>query len=1184
MRIQKIFLDAFGPFTGCSIDLSAGKEGFHIIYGPNESGKSSALRAVTQLFFGIPARSTDDFIHNYNMMRIGGSISDDSKTLDFVRYKGTKGTLRDRDDNKILDESSLDVFLGGMDQVTFTTVFGLDHERLVEGGQTIVKGEGNVGEALFAASAGIGDLRSVLENLQDEAGKLFKPKGSKPIINEAISDLRKVRKNLKTAQLRPHDWSEKDKELRQTIENRDEIERNKSILQTERNRLSRILKASPVVTRYFEVAEQLRQVADAPVLPDDFGEQVRALLREKTQVTRKEKEACNELADIEEEMENLTVNAAVLEQEAGIESLNEMYAANRKALKDSIKLKSELEILENQGAKALELFRPGMNLRDVMSLRITPPLRQRIMDLGQKSESVRSRYENAAAALEKLRIARRGIADSLAKIEMVSDPVELERTVRRIRKTGDIEERLREKQKEAGLIEKEISTDISRLGLWEGSMDDLETLPVPSQETIDHFRNEFDRLVNQIKVSRERKNETEEKLREIEEQIAALKREHDIPTEQLLGEYRDVRNDCWRLVRREWENGIPPGKIHLEDICDTLAKLGIAEETVENLADAYESINSETDRVSDRLRGEADRVASLAQLEAGMMSLQGKAADLSAECDRIDNEYEKCSKTWAELWNSLDIQPRSPKEMDAWAQRQRELVKKISGYRSATAEIEQFSTDIMRYSEELGTALSTLGEPKNREGESLAALLDRAEDTVSSFNKTIGERKQLEEKLESIDAIQMPEAEREVAESRESMTAWENDWAETMDVLGENKNTSPGEANAIVQQIDEIRAKNEKIDELKNRIDQIVKDDREFRQNVKDLAAVVAMDCGNMSEEQISQKLYNELKQNRENKSRFEALDRQSDEARKRLGDAKAEMTRIEETLDGLCREAHVSNTDELQPAWERSLRRRKFENEIEDIEERLTELSSGHTLKEFIETVKNEDIDALEPELSQLDEKIQQHEEELKAVSEKIGSLTIELERMDGSAVAARLEEDAQALLAEISMNAEQYARLKISEAVLCRAIEQFRIKNQGPLLRRAGEIFSRLTLESFEGLMTDFGSRDEDILVGVRPGGMERVPVSGMSDGTADQLYLALRLASLERYFDNHPQVPFILDDILVNFDNERAAASLEVLADLSRHTQVIFFTHHRHIVEIARKNVNDSVLFTHELRGAL
>jgi len=75
-------------------------------------------------------------------------------------------------------------------------------------------------------------------------------------------------------------------------------------------------------------------------------------------------------------------------------------------------------------------------------------------------------------------------------------------------------------------------------------------------------------------------------------------------------------------------------------------------------------------------------------------------------------------------------------------------------------------------------------------------------------------------------------------------------------------------------------------------------------------------------------------------------------------------------------------------------------------------------------------------------------------------------------------------------------------------------------------------------------------------------------MSDGTCDQLYLALRLASLEMYVREHRPIPFIVDDILINFDDGRAIAALKALAQLARHTQVIFFTHHEHLLEVARK----------------
>ena len=71
MKILELALYAFGPFSDVVLDLSAGQQGLHLIYGPNEAGKSSALRALRQALFGIPAQSADSFIHSYTKMRIG---------------------------------------------------------------------------------------------------------------------------------------------------------------------------------------------------------------------------------------------------------------------------------------------------------------------------------------------------------------------------------------------------------------------------------------------------------------------------------------------------------------------------------------------------------------------------------------------------------------------------------------------------------------------------------------------------------------------------------------------------------------------------------------------------------------------------------------------------------------------------------------------------------------------------------------------------------------------------------------------------------------------------------------------------------------------------------------------------------------------------------------------------------
>ena len=74
MKICEIRLMAYGPFTDVRIDLREGNQGLHIIYGPNEAGKSSALRALRDMLYGIPERSLDNFLHPYTKMRVGGAI------------------------------------------------------------------------------------------------------------------------------------------------------------------------------------------------------------------------------------------------------------------------------------------------------------------------------------------------------------------------------------------------------------------------------------------------------------------------------------------------------------------------------------------------------------------------------------------------------------------------------------------------------------------------------------------------------------------------------------------------------------------------------------------------------------------------------------------------------------------------------------------------------------------------------------------------------------------------------------------------------------------------------------------------------------------------------------------------------------------------------------------------------
>jgi len=161
----------------------------------------------------------------------------------------------------------------------------------------------------------------------------------------------------------------------------------------------------------------------------------------------------------------------------------------------------------------------------------------------------------------------------------------------------------------------------------------------------------------------------------------------------------------------------------------------------------------------------------------------------------------------------------------------------------------------------------------------------------------------------------------------------------------------------------------------------------------------------------------------------------------------------------------------------------------------------------------------------------------------------------------------------AEMVQNARAWAVKRFAQILLTQVVEQYRSQQEQPLLKRAGEFFSLLTALRFIGIEHQFDDNDTARLLG-RRNANESIPVDGMSEGTRDQLYLALRLAYLEEYAGNAEPMPFIGDDLLTSFDDRRATAGLKALATIAPKVQPILFTHHLRIVELARESLGNSI----------
>ena len=183
MRLVELHLKAFGPFTDQVIPLGTDKQRLVLVHGLNEAGKSSALRAIAGLRFGIPNPTPDRFLHDYQKMRVGGVFVDaQGNQYSLMRRKGTGVTLKFVDFSnggvELLEPVPPEInrlLTNGLSVEDYQTMFGLDHDTLRKGGMALVKGEGEIGAALFEASSGVGDVSKILVDLDATAKKFFMP-------------------------------------------------------------------------------------------------------------------------------------------------------------------------------------------------------------------------------------------------------------------------------------------------------------------------------------------------------------------------------------------------------------------------------------------------------------------------------------------------------------------------------------------------------------------------------------------------------------------------------------------------------------------------------------------------------------------------------------------------------------------------------------------------------------------------------------------------------------------------------------------------------------------------------------------------------------------------------------------------------------------------------------------------
>lgn len=1155
MRIARLELAAFGPFTERCLDFSGGAPGgLHLVYGRNAAGKSSALRAVSDLLFGVPSKSNDDHVHPYSALRIRALIERSTGERMLVqRLKRSKDSLRDEHDVP-LDELVLKHLLGSVDRAMFERVFGLDHERLRDAGRALLEGGGDVGESLFDAGAGGQGVRRVLSGLRDEAERLFKPRGGKQEIAQLLERYKAARERVRDASHPPEAFVEQQRELERQHAECVALSRELSACRGEREHDRLLLTTLKGIAHRQKLVAELELLGHLPELPDGFSqrrERVQAnLATYRINVERAEREV-QRLLKRSSEIRPPSDLLAVGEETMAL--LREGIGSTKKALLDLparrsalAERRAEVQIMERRLGVDSTLASPeALRGRRAGEARFRKLLAEKATR-AERHRALRERLAEADLDLETHKA-------RLAAMPPPEDAAELEGVVQAARHAGDLESALETVRRERAELELLSTAELGTLAPFAGTLDDLCRLRVPSAETMARFEKGF----AEVDERRRRAGEDFERCRlrsaELTQRLAAEELAGQVPSEE----------DLWRARRTR--------DAHFDELSQRPGP-GADERPwlfeAAHLRRYRESVVA-ADVLADRLRREASRVVDRARRVAELEQIVAEQRRLTDLLVKLEKESERLERAWTESWASAGFQPQGPGEMRGWIAR-RERAVELAIRRTQASERQSLLEGQAR---ELSLGLkAVLGElPTDSR---LVVGVALAEEKLESERRLRTQRAALEARIAELE-VRSAAAARELRASEQEMRERDAEIARAVQALGFEATLAAEEVEARLEALADLLRSRDQASELERRITGIERDLSSFESEVTELVRAYASDLAGLAVWQAAAEIVIRFDRGRRDAETLDRLVSELEERRAELEEQRVLLAHAQSEAQELLTMSGADDTNELLAIESRTRKARELRAELDGLEATLNEAAGPQGLQALIEQGAATDPARLSARLAELDGSIEQLEERYSDSIRSHQRVQAGLELFaDTSAVFAAEEE--RALAASIVVRVERWAKLKLAEVLLAREIERYREQNQGPVLRRAAELFARLTHGEYQGLRV---GREERSLVAVRQSDVE-VTVEGLNEAARYHLYLALRLASLERYLEHAEPLPLVLDDILIHFDEEGARAALCVLDELSHKVQILLFTHHRHVLELGKAAARGDRLFLHEL----
>ncbi len=1125
MRLSGLTLENYGPFQRQALVLDPAPGRINLLVAPNGAGKSVLRRAVGDLLFNIPDRSPMSWLYGTQNMRISARARDASGEVSLIRRKGRGNTLSDG--TAPVPAEAVRRLLGSADRRLFEDLFALDSHLLREGGQELCRSSGRLGAMLLAGSGGLGRVRRLLEDLlaaRDAIGRAERRHEAQPLW-KADKEAIEAGRALQQAALRPEAFLALEKRAAEAAATLASLRSEREAVAAELERLTALKAVRPWLAERDKKRAVLAEAGDVPRLEPGFETRWRRALEEHARATAVAAERARQAAEAEAALQGEPPDTTLLQVSEQIETIlcDAVTALNathhlpgvedisRRAEREVARLRAEL------GWDAAVPLPPAAVLR-------------RSRDLVSERASQLADAEAAERELAKARRRRDLVQAELAELPPAEDTAALAALLREIRAAGDPLRRLETAHAARRDAEAQLAAALAALPERALTRAQLAATTAPADATLAACETALAEAEASCRDAlRERDTLARERAAE-QAALDQLMREAELPAPGALATARAERDRCWDAV----SGGSAAAAVAFERAlrhADTVADILIAHAAQAAKADALRR------RIDDLGARQATAAAGWEAASDARLRAQAELSALAASAGAPSGAV--------------------PAALRAFLTARGAALDRTVALDRAKADEEDVAAALERAAQRLAALGLT--------GDGLAALLESAEARVDAA-RTGGEARKAA--LHATRTAERDVQERTLARARarQALELWEASWREAIAPLARPVGETPEATGAALDLVEQLRSQEAELAGARGRIRDMRAAIDGFVADMAALCARVAPDLAGLPPEEAAAQLRQRLRQQHDAVTRREAEGRSRDAAREAatVADAKARACAAE--LAALRAALGVADDEDAAAQLEQVRRVSAAETELAESRRHILLQGGGRTDAELDALVAAEAPEAEATRIAALAGRQAELGPLIEEAAAEARSAMEALERAGEGDDAVSAAERRQAALAAVGRHAGEALVLHAAASLLRAALEAEQAESGSATVSRIGAVFRALTGGAHAGVaVEDVGS--EQVMVALEADGRTTKAIAELSEGTSDQLFLALRLVALQDYVAAAPPLPFIADDVLQTFDDARAVAALRALLDLSAQVQVLVLTHHPHMQALAR-----------------